>query len=194
MMILPIGSKQRRNVEAAEQRAFTLIEFILVMAMLLAVFGVAMPTLSNFFRGRNLDSEARRFISLTRYAQSRAVSESMPMVLWMDAKEGTYGLEEEQSSAELDSKSAMFEVEKELEIEVAQISSRARQITAMPQSGRRNTPMIRFQPDGFVSENSPENIWIREVSNRTANEIWIALKSDRSKYEIQTNVLQNAQR
>src|SRR5437667_3469223 len=64
-----------------QRRAFTLIELILVMALLVIVMAVSAPALSNFFRGRTLDSEARCFMSLTRYGQSRAVSEGIPMVL-----------------------------------------------------------------------------------------------------------------
>src|SRR5207249_2115896 len=55
--------------------AFTLIELILVMALLAIVLAVSAPALSTFFQGRTLDSEVRRFLSLTRYGQSRAVSE-----------------------------------------------------------------------------------------------------------------------
>ncbi len=72
-----------RRAEANCAGAFTLIELILVMAMLAIVISVALPSLKGFFRGRNLDSEARRFLSLTRYGQSRAVSEGVPMVLWI---------------------------------------------------------------------------------------------------------------
>jgi type II secretion system protein H len=62
-------------------RAFTLIELILVMTILLVVMAVAFPSLRGFFRGRNLDSEARRILALTRYGQSRAVAEGVPVVL-----------------------------------------------------------------------------------------------------------------
>src|SRR2546421_9923316 len=100
-MMLPTGKRIDVEMRVAKA-AFTLIELILVMAMLLIVLAVSAPALSNFFRGRTLDSEARRFLSLTRYGQSRAVSEGGPMVLWIDAKNGTYGLQEEASYAQAD--------------------------------------------------------------------------------------------
>ena len=65
MMTLRTGSKRSDRGAARPSNAFTLIELILVMAMLLIVLGVAFPSLKRFFRGRNLDSEARRFLSLT---------------------------------------------------------------------------------------------------------------------------------
>ena len=82
-MTSPTGNKNA-NPPAAD--GFTLIELMLVLTLLLIVIGVAFPSLQHFFRGRNLDSEARRFLSLTRYGQSRAVSEGVPMVLWIDAR------------------------------------------------------------------------------------------------------------
>ena len=87
--------------------AITLIELTLVMALLLIVFGVALPSLKGFFRGRSLDSEARRFLSLTRYGQSRAVSEGVPMILWMRPRQGTYGLEQEPGYSEVDRKAVV---------------------------------------------------------------------------------------
>ena len=74
---------------------FTLLELMLVLALLSVVIAVQAPTLARFFRGRNLDAEAQRFLALTRYGQNRAVAEGVPMVLWMDAEAGQYGLEAE---------------------------------------------------------------------------------------------------
>src|SRR5437667_286619 len=102
-------------------RAFTLIELILVMALLSIVLAVSAPALSNFFRGRNLDSEARRFVSLTRYAQSRAVSEGVPMIVWMDIRQGTYGLQQEPGYTPLDEKAVDFVLSKGLRIGIADL-------------------------------------------------------------------------
>src|SRR5262249_21799177 len=85
----------RHSALSERTRGFTLIELMLVMALLAVVLAVSAPSLSKFFKGRTLDSEARRFVSLTRYGQSRAVSEGVPMMLWIDPKERTYGLQEE---------------------------------------------------------------------------------------------------
>src|ERR1051325_11002931 len=101
-MILPVGHNPIRNDNPSGARAFTLIELILVMAMLLIVLAVSFPSLKGFFRGRDLDSEARRFLSLTRYGQSRAVSEGVPMVLWIDAQQKTYGLRAQTGYADTD--------------------------------------------------------------------------------------------
>src|SRR5262245_47792338 len=107
------------GVMKATRAAFTLIELILVMALLLIVVGVAFPSLQNFFRGRSLDSEVRRFLSLTRYAQSRAVSESIPMVLWLDAREGTYGLQADAGYLDNDSKAVEYTLSQDVSLEAS---------------------------------------------------------------------------
>ena len=72
------------------RRAFTLIELIMVLALLVIITSIAVPTMSRFVRGRALDSEARRMFALMHAAQSRAVSEGMPMMLWIDVDNGFY--------------------------------------------------------------------------------------------------------
>ena len=98
--------------------AFTLIELILVMALLTIVISLTAPSLSRFFRGRTLDSEARRLLALTRSGQSRAVSEGMPMDLWVDAAEGAFGLEAEPSFDTSDPKAVEFTLDSGLKIAV----------------------------------------------------------------------------
>ena len=91
-----------RVMRAAQERseggchpAFTLIELTLVLALLVVITSLAAPAMSNFIRGRALDSEARRLMALMHAGQSRAVSEGLPMVLWVDEKQGAYGLQAE---------------------------------------------------------------------------------------------------
>src|SRR5689334_17133320 len=88
--------------------AFTLIELILVMAILAIAVSFTAPALANFFRGRTLDYEARRLLALTRQGQSRAVSEGLPMELWFDVSKSAYGLEAEPSYEAVDPKALNF--------------------------------------------------------------------------------------
>ena len=177
---LPIGNRR-------DDSAFTLIELILVMAMLAIVISVALPSLKGFFRGRNLDSEARRFLSLTRYGQSRAVSEGVPMVLWIDARQKTYGLQAQTGYADTDTNAVQFTLDKDLQVEAVtpQVASLT-QSNLWTQSARPvgSLPMIRFQPDGFISETSPDQIVFRQGADEP---IWIAESADRLKYEIQAS-------
>jgi len=54
-------------------QAFTLIELILLMALISIVISLVAPRLAAFFHGRSLDSEARQLLALSRHGQSRAV-------------------------------------------------------------------------------------------------------------------------
>src|SRR5277367_1960941 len=89
------GSTVQRCNGSTRKRAFTLIELILVLALLVIITSLAAPAMANFIRGRAMDSEARRLFALMHAGQSRAVSEGMPMVLWVDEKQNIYGLEAE---------------------------------------------------------------------------------------------------
>ena|SRR5438128_10544244 len=175
-MTLRAGSK--RN-----DPGFTLVELILVMAMLLIVLGVAFPSLKGFFRGRNLDSEARRFLSLTRYGQSRAVSEGVPMVLWIDPRRSSYGVQIQAGYTDGDSKAVRFAMGEGTRVEV-QTPAFATPASQFNQSvsGVSNTPSIRFTPDGFIGETSPDRILFRQGAE---DAIWIVESTNRLKYEIQ---------
>jgi prepilin-type N-terminal cleavage/methylation domain-containing protein len=185
MMTLRTGSKRNDRGAARPSNAFTLIELILVMAMLLIVLGVAFPSLKRFFRGRNLDSEARRFLSLIQYGQSRAVSEGFPMVLWIDARRRVYGLQTQAGYADLDTKAVEFALGDDLEVEVQAPASatRASQLNRSI-AGVGNVPTIRFTPDGFLGESSPAGILLRQGAD---DSIWIVESTNRMNYEIQAN-------
>ena len=184
-MTLQTGNKRLRGGSPLRDHGLTLIELILVMAVLTVVLSVGAPALARFFRGRTLDSEARRFLSLTRYGQSRAVSEGVPMVLWIDDQQGFYGLEAEVGYLEEDPKAVQFMLHQDLLIEVEQAEVRPLS-SRWDRPSRRadNLPEIRFTPDGFISETSPDAVLMREGEERS---IWIAQSHNRLHYEMQTN-------
>ena len=169
-------------------RAFTLVELILVMALLGVVLGVGAPALGRFFQGRTLNSEARRFLGLTHYAQSRAVSEGIPMVVWIDPEERAYGLRAETSYLEIDPRAVEFTLADGIVIEpgVAPIIESSFEPNPWRQTAiiARNQPALRFTPDGFIAPTSPDRILIREDN---LGEIWIGQSRTRLHYEIQTN-------
>lgn len=177
---------EKRGQAERPQGGFTLIELILVMTMLVILLAVVAPSLSQFFRGRTLDSEAKRFLALTRYGQSRAVSEGVPMFLWIDPTQKEYGLRADSSYLEQDDKLLQYQWDPDLEVEVEQ-SAMSRKLTSLwkgdPTLGK-NMSKIRFGPDGFISESSPERVVFRD---RDKSEIWVGENEDRLKYEIETN-------
>jgi type II secretion system protein H len=154
--------------------AFTLIELILVMALIVIAVSFIMPDMAKFIRGRALDSEARRLFALTHMAQSRAVSEGAPMMLWVDEKADDYGLAAETSGQNGDAKAEDLTVDSTLQISVLGIG-------AGVQTTFNNLPAIRFLADGTVDENSPQTLkltdsagfsrWLTETPLRTGYEI-----------------------
>ena len=175
--------------------AFTLIELILVMAVLAIVLAFAAPSLARFFRGRSLDSEAHRFLALTRYAQSRAAAEGMPMVLWIDTRLGQYGLQAETSDRSGDTKAKEFAADASVELAVQELTGTT---TSLPWQQTLaiavNRPAIRFTPDGFISESSPERILFSQSHEGDSGMIWVGLSRNRLNYEIQTSIVQTALR
>ncbi len=170
--IFPGSTIQRFN--DSTNNAFTLIELILVLALLVIITSLAAPPMANFIRGRAMDSEARRLMALMHAGQSRAVSEGMPMVLWIDEKQGAYGLQAETTGQNSDPKAENLSLDSTLQI-------------AVPTTGLsapimfNNLPAIRFLADGTVDENSPQKLqltdsagvsrWLVETRNRTGYEI-----------------------
>jgi type II secretion system protein H len=153
---------------------FTMIELILVLALLVIISSLAAPAMANFIRGRALDSESRRLVALMHAGQSRAVSEGLPMVLWVDEKQGAYGLQAETTGQAGDAKAETLTVDSTLQIAVLNTG------LGTPTTFN-NLPAIRFLADGTVDENSPPTLqltdsagikrWLIETRNHTGYEI-----------------------
>ena len=54
-----------------------------------------------------------------------------------------------------------------------------------------NVPMIRFTPDGFIGENSPDRIGFRQGGDEAT---WIVESTNRLKYEMQAKYSPAARR
>lgn len=172
--------------QARPNTGFTLIELILVLALLATVLAVSAPSLGRFFRGRELDSETYRLLALTRHAQDRAVSEGIPMLLWLDLDARRYGLMADPvwSSAQTgsrlgpvntlrldnpavardirldDPRAVDFQLADDLEIQVELNTVRTNLTGSLEilETANVSRPILRFQPDGFLPANGP--LWM----------------------------------
>ena len=171
-----VGRQRRRDVSrtAAFQSAFTLIELILVLVLLVIITSLAAPAMSNFIRGQALGSEARRLVALMHAGQSRAVSEGLPMVLWVNEKQGTYGLQAEATGRGVDPRAENLSLDENLQITVVNTGS-----------GGPNRfgglPAIRFLPDGTVDESSPQTLRLIDAKGQA---LWLIESRDHNGYEI----------
>ncbi len=170
-MILETGNNKSPGQYA--QCAFTLIELVLVMVLLVVAVCMVAPRMSDFVRGRALDSEARRMMALLHAGQSRAVSEGMPVVLWFDAKQNTAGLEQETPPKGGDPKAENVTVSDGVQITPAAPGSTTT-------TTFKHLPAIRFLPDGTIDEDSPQTVQVTEgnetlllvqLQNRTGYEV-----------------------
>jgi len=142
---------------------FTLIELMLVMALLVIAAALTAPRLITFFRGRALSQEAQRIIALTHYAQSRAISEGVPVILWFDPATARYGQNIQDGFTDTDGRASTFTLESSLTLEVPAgetppVSELGDETLGLPQ----NQSVIRFTPDGFFDPSSVAKLILRQ--------------------------------
>lgn len=152
------------------------------MALLAIGAAIVAPSMSSFFRGRVLNSEARRLLSLVHYSQSRAVAEGVPVVLWLDSRNAEYGLLVPAELADQASPSPRYTLDQGLTLEIpsaepAPASELGDESLGLPDA----LPSIRFLPDGFLDEISVPRIIIRQGREGALE---LALTADRLSYEI----------
>jgi prepilin-type N-terminal cleavage/methylation domain-containing protein len=158
---MPAGIRGLRH----GRRAFTQIELIFVLALLAIAAVFVSANMSSFFRSRAINFEARRLLSLTHYAQSRAVSEGVPVILWINPADSTYGLtiQATYNVADGDAKAVTYSLEPSLKFDLptdsaADVSEQDDEKLGLADG----LAMIRFNPDGFFDEASLKKVMIRQ--------------------------------
>jgi Tfp pilus assembly protein FimT len=146
-----------------------LIELICVLALLAIGALFVASRMGAFFHGRALNFEARRMLSLTQYARSRAVAEGVPVLLWINPKNSTYGISIQASfgnadaAEEEDRLAITYTADSSLTLEtptgaVANVSEQDDERLGLSE----DLSAIRFTPDGFFDESSVSKITIRQ--------------------------------
>lgn len=136
-------------------RGFTLLELIVVMVLLSAMFAIAVPRLSNTMRGRTSVEEARRLAALTRFARTEAINRAERMELWINPDQRTYGLRSETATIQGYADSAGISYEYEL-------ADRLTFDYDPSYLNDRNEIVILFWPDGTMDMDAPERIALLE--------------------------------
>ncbi|MCE5228399.1 prepilin-type N-terminal cleavage/methylation domain-containing protein [bacterium] len=130
----------------------TLIELILVMAVLATMLAVAAPAMGRFFAGRRMVEESRRVYALVRYARNAAIERSARAEMWIEPETGKYGLD---LTAVAGQEEAAQPIEWQLDDKLHfDIDS-----DAVVENGRVT---ILFLPDGTTDEAAASRIGIRE--------------------------------
>ena len=176
------------RIPAPRLRAFTLVELIVVMVLLLIVASMVAPRMSSFFRGRALSSEARRMLSLIHHAQSQAVAEGAPVLLWIDAVNSRYGIEIQSSHSLGDERSIAYTADPSLTFETPFATEPVASEDGDELLGMGDLPAIRFNPDGFFDEASVQRIVIRQGAEGALE---LAPTANRLGYEIRPANISN---
>ena len=63
------------------------------MALLVVLLSLVAPALSRSTRARRLEHEATRLLAMTEYARDEAISQGVPMSLWIQPEAKRFGVE-----------------------------------------------------------------------------------------------------
>ena len=169
------------------RRAFTLVEMIIVLTLMVIAIGIAAPSFRAFMSGRNVDNEAQRFQSLTRYAASRAITEGLPMDLGIDIKGRRYWVAGCGGYTETSTNVVGFTLDQDVQMSVvpgANVLTTVSNVwTPYLLYHRGNSTVIRFQPDGLVCDLSPQTVKFRQL-NGTEPETWVVQNPNHRTYDL----------
>ena len=181
-----IGHPRRTRSQGGLQAAFTLVELVVVMTIIVIVIGTVAPSFKGFLQGRNLNNEARRVLSLTHFGLVRAVGEGVPVDLWINVKQGRYGLAACGGYTETRTNAVEFGLDQGVQMMVSPPPGALTQSNYWTPSTTRggSMPVIRFQPDGFISDTSPQSIVFRQGQGA---QIWLVENPNHVRYDLQTD-------
>lgn len=158
-------------MQRSDQTAgFTLVELILVMALLAVVAAFSAPSLARSLRQRNLDGEASRLLALTEYGRDEAVSQGVPMTVWIDPKGQRFGVEPKTGYDGDDARTRTFELNADIHFEIDRTATQNGVIEVM-----------EFSPDGSPASSSIDSV---RLVDRFQALVTVARTSDRWAYEI----------
>lgn len=149
---------------------FTLVELILVMALLAVVAAFSAPSLSRSLRQRNLDGEAARLLAATEYGRDEAVSQGVPMTVWIEPKAQRFGVAPKAGYDADETRAREFELNTDINFEIDR---------AATQNGV--VEVMEFSPDGAPG---PSSIDMVRLVDRFQAVVTVARTSDGWGYEI----------
>ena len=132
-------------------KAFTLVEILLVVIIIGIVIALAVPNFSKGFSSFELDQTADDLLSVSRWAQAMAIGQERVYALSFSSDQRTYGLVREKMGDDNDSQDKFEPVQGPLgrkhmipaaiQLEITQISD---------SKGKEDADLIEFYPDGTI--------------------------------------------
>jgi type II secretion system protein H len=163
--------------------AFTLVELILVMALLCVILGIAVPSLSRSIHERNLEQEATRLLALTEYARDEAVSQGVPMSVWIDSASGHFGAQAMPGYEDAGARGKDFTLITGLRFDMTGASLGAQKQTGLATHAGTfgENEVAEFMPDGTLDPSSQASV---RLVDQSSSSIEIAQTKDAWGYEI----------
>ena len=143
--------KHNKPQQIADNRGVTLIELILVLAILCILAAIITPRLSGFAEGRKYVAEWNRLLGMVRYARSEAIARAVPVEINFDKEQGTYGIVDDGGLKNVPVEYATHTLPEKLSFEFPETETR-----------EDNRIAIRFLPDGSLDEGSPKQFQLIE--------------------------------
>jgi type II secretion system protein H len=100
---------------------FTLLELIVVLALLALAGALVAPNLKGLAQGRAVEEESRRLAAVVSHARDLAIAKGGRVIFWVDAGGTGYGLRETRTGEE----SAVYTVGERLRVEAIDAEDKA---------------------------------------------------------------------
>ena len=141
------------------------------MLLLAIVAALSAPSMSRSLRARNVSGEAVRFIAATEYGRDEAVSQGVPMTVWIDPATQRFGVEPRAGFEGIESRSREFALNADIHFEMDAASA-----------GGGIVQVVEFAPDGVPTAASLETV---RLVDRFDSEVIVVRTKDGWGYEIQ---------
>ena len=141
------------------------------MALLATILALAAPSLSRSLHQRNLEQEAARLLALTEYGRDEAVSQGVPMVIWVDPESRRFGVKAKAGFTDDSRREKEYALNADLHFE--------------PMTGTitkdRVVNAAEFAPDGTLDPASAASV---RIGDRFKSTVTLARTTDGWGYEI----------
>jgi Tfp pilus assembly protein FimT len=135
------------------------------------VAGIAAPTLSKSLRARHLDQEGLRLLAMTELGRSTAISQGVPIIFWVDAGAGRYGIQPKEGFDADPSATREYKLGDDVSFNA---------ITGA-KGASPNETQIEFAPDGMPEVNAIESM---KIADRFGSTLSVVRTDDGWGYEI----------
>ena len=167
--------------------AFTLVELILVMALLVVFMALVVPDVARSLRQRNLEQEAARLLALTEYGRDEAAGQGVPMDVWIDPANRLFGVEPKAGYIGSTARARTFRLNDDMHFDpvsggvTVQPGTGAGVATPPGQSAHGGITAAEFAPDGTLDPTSVASI---RIADRKGAGVSVTQTADGYGYQI----------